>query len=530
MKVSRFLLALVAGFLVALVTSSAASAHASLDNSAPASGATVATSPPQIVLDFDEPVETALGYIRLYDSAGAEIEVSNLRNDGADASIVRVDLPTLDNDTFVAAYRVVSVDGHRVDGAITFKVGEGAPDDVSGVVADALASSGDDAGVDIAMQVVRIVGYLGLALVLAAIFFGLGTTLAVRRWLVVGSAALSVASAALLGLQGALIAGDSLGGVFSAESLDAVLGTRVGEAILARGVIAVVLLVLAAAWRSAAFMENPVVRVAGVVGFIALPATYAFGGHAGAVSPLVVSVMLSMWHVAAVGTWFGGLVILLADSAARNDDDVAWFSKRAVFMVPIAVVTGAAQTLVLTDSIRDLPDLTYGKWLIGKVVLVGVMLLSAAIVRKRYLASGASSLRGVLAAEMAIGLLVLATTSGLVAEPPRDTMGGAPFSTALVQGDIITNVTVSPAKVGSVEMHVIVSPPGGSLQPVADARVRLSLPSRDVPPVQVDLLAVGPNHYVGTTQIPFAGNWKLDVIVSVDANNEVLFTTNVKIN
>jgi hypothetical protein len=45
----------------------------------------------------------------------------------------------------------------------------------------------------------------------------------------------------------------------------------------------------------------------------------------------------------------------------------------------------------------------------------------------------------------------------------------------------------------------------------------------------VELLAVGPNHYVGTTQIPFSGEWKLDVIVSVDANNEVLFTTNVKI-
>jgi copper transport protein len=236
-----------------------------------------------------------------------------------------------------------------------------------------------------------------------------------------------------------------------------------------------------------------------------------------------------MWHVASVATWFGGLVVLVADGSARTPEHVGWFSKRAVVMVPVAVVTGAAQTLVLTDSVRDLSDLTYGKWLVGKVILVLVMLLSAAVVRKRFIASGVSSLRGVLAAEMAIGLLVLAATSGLVAEPPRDTTGGAPFSTALVQGDIITNVTVSPARVGSVEMHVIISPPGGSLQPVDDARARLSLPSREVPPVEVELLAVGPNHYVGTTQIPFAGEWKLDVIVSVDANNEVLFTTNVKI-
>lgn len=529
MKTSRYLWAVLAGLVVAVFSVSAASAHASLDNSAPPSGATVATSPPQIVLDFDEPVETALGWIRLYDSTGGSIEVSNLRRDGSDSSIVRVDVPTLGNDTFVAAYRVVSVDGHRVDGAITFKVGEGAPDDVSGVVADALAGGKTDAGVDRAMQVSRLVGYVGLALVLAALFFGLGTSLSVRRWLLWGGGLLAASSLSVLGLQGALIAGDSLTGVFSTESLDAVIGTRVGEAILARGIVAVVLLVLALVWRSQSFAENPVVRVAFVVGFVALPATYAFGGHAGAVSPLVLSVMLSMWHVAAVATWFGGLVVLVVDDSARTNDHVAWFSKRAAVMVPVAVVTGAAQTLVLTDSIRDLPDLGYGTWLVGKVMLVLVMLLSAAVVRKRYLASGVTSLRAVLVVEMAVGLLVLAATSGLVAETPRDTSGSAPFSTALVQGDIITNVTVSPARTGSVEMHVIVSPPGGSLQPVSDARARLSLPSRDVPPIQVDLLAVGPNHYVGTTQIPFAGEWKLDVIVSVDASNEVLFTTKMKI-
>jgi hypothetical protein len=64
---------------------------------------------------------------------------------------------------------------------------------------------------------------------------------------------------------------------------------------------------------------------------------------------------------------------------------------------------------------------------------------------------------------------------------------------------------------------------------VDDARVRLSLPAREVPPIEVDLLAVGPNHYVGTTQIPFSGEWKLDVVDLVDANNEVLFTTVMKI-
>ncbi|MEY2628063.1 MAG: CopC domain, partial [Actinomycetota bacterium] len=59
-KVARFLIALVAVFIA--LPAFSASAHAVLDNSVPASGATLAESPPQIVLDFDERVETAVGF------------------------------------------------------------------------------------------------------------------------------------------------------------------------------------------------------------------------------------------------------------------------------------------------------------------------------------------------------------------------------------------------------------------------------------------------------------------------------------
>ncbi|MBU6227500.1 MAG: hypothetical protein KGQ43_07935, partial [Acidobacteria bacterium] len=174
-------------------------------------------------------------------------------------------------------------------------------------------------------------------------------------------------------------------------------------------------------------------------------------------------------------------------------------------------------------------DIDYGKVLASKIVFVGLMLLAAAVVRKRFLDSGTTRLRPVLVAEAVAGLLVLAVTSGLVTETPRVAVSAAPFTASLVQGETIVNVTVSPARVGAVEMHVVISKPGGSLEPVAAAKVRFSSKERDVPPIAVEPAEVGPNHFVATAQIPYAGEWKIDVVLVEPDGRESLFTTPIDV-
>jgi copper transport protein len=227
--------------------------------------------------------------------------------------------------------------------------------------------------------------------------------------------------------------------------------------------------------------------------------------------------------------WFGGLVLLVAVPELRVATTVKWFSQRAAVIIAIAAVTGIAQALLIVEDVGSLVDITYGKTLVAKVVLVGVMLLAAAVVRRRFLDGGVERLRGVLVVEAAIGVLVLAVTSGLVAETPRAVSSLAPFSTALVQGETIVNVSIAPARVGSVEIHIIVTTPGGSLDAVKSARARLSLASRGIPPIAVDPASVGPNHFVATTAIPYGGQWKLDVILVDSTDREILFTTTATI-
>ncbi len=499
-----------------------ASAHAVLDNSVPTSGATLEDSPLQIVLDFDESVESSLGYIKLFSSSGKRVQLPAVKADASDASIVRVIPPTLAQDSYVAVYRVISADGHPVEGAITFRVGAGAVSNLASVIETALQDSETSNAVKVAMALMRFISYIAISIVLAGIFFLLGSDAprkGLNRAVVLAGSVLGLSTALLYLLHGMNASGGTWGQIANVSVVKDVFATQVGESLFARIVVSFLLVSVVARWG----------KFVAVFAFATLPFTYAFAGHAAVDSPAALTIALLALHVAAVGVWCGGLILLMFVKDIRTTPIVEWFSQRAAILIAVVVATGVVQALLLMDGIGNLTKTSYGKALIAKVCVVGIMLICAAIVRRRFYESGVSRLRAVLCAEVLVGLVVLSITSGMVAASPRPTVSNAPFSTALVQGDVIANITISPLRVGESEMHVIVSPPNGSLDPVLAIRARFSLVSGSVPPIQAELNAVGPNHFVGYIQFVYPGEWKVDVIVSPDANSEVLYSTQVKI-
>ena len=499
-----------------------ASAHAVLDNSVPTSGATLEDTPLQIVLDFDESVESSLGYIKLFSSSGKRVQLPAVKADASDASIVRVVPPTLAQDSYVAVYRVISADGHPVEGAITFRVGAGAVSNLASVIETALQDSETSNAVKVAMALMRFISYIAISIVLAGIFFLLGSDAprkGLNRAVVLAGSVLGLSGALLYLLHGMNASGGTWGQIANVSVVKDVFATQVGESLFARIVVSLLLVSVVTRWG----------KFVAVFAFATLPFTYAFAGHAAVDSPAALTIALLALHVAAVGVWCGGLILLIFVKDIRTTPIVEWFSQRAAILIAVVVATGVVQALLLMDGIGNLTKTSYGKALIAKVCVVGIMLICAAIVRRRFYESGVSRLRAVLCAEVVVGLVVLSITSGMVAASPRPTVSNAPFSTALVQGDVIANITISPPRVGESEMHVIVSPPNGSLDPVLAIKARFSLVSGSVPPIQAELNAVGPNHFVGYIQFVYPGEWKVDVIVSPDANSEVLYSTQVKI-
>jgi len=100
-----------------------AGAHAELESSDPADGATLASAPKEIVFTFGEEILPEGNAVTLTDvGADSRLDVGPVEVEG---DTVTVAWPASSPaGEFRAAYRVVSADGHPIDGTITFTVQE----------------------------------------------------------------------------------------------------------------------------------------------------------------------------------------------------------------------------------------------------------------------------------------------------------------------------------------------------------------------------------------------------------------------
>ena len=163
-----------------------------------------------------------------------------------------------------------------------------------------------------------------------------------------------------------------------------------------------------------------------------LAATLPITGHAmarpdGSVLPFA----LQVGHLLAVGLWLGTLATLLvafwspaegADSEGRAAALVAVFSRLAIGAVAVVAVTGVGTALLYFDAWSQLWETSYGRVLVGKVVL---MLATGSVGAYNWRslkprlsrAGGERMLVRSSSVEVTLGSLVLAITALLVHLP-----------------------------------------------------------------------------------------------------------------
>jgi copper transport protein len=183
------------------------------------------------------------------------------------------------------------------------------------------------------------------------------------------------------------------------------------------------------------------------------------------------------------------------------------------------------------DGVGDLGSTTYGQLLVAKVVVVAVVVLSGSAARQRIADNSVTPITSILKFDALLIVVVLALTSVLVGTAPGSTDNPADkiFSSTQIQGDVLVDLTVVPARVGAAEVHVILTPPGGALAPVVDASVQFSLPARSIPAIPVSVIELGPNHWTGVVQFPFTGDWEMKVQVEVTPGAIVTYTATVAV-
>jgi copper transport protein len=119
---------------------------------------------------------------------------------------------------------------------------------------------------------------------------------------------------------------------------------------------------------------------------------------------------------------------------------------------------------------------------------------------------------------------VLALSAVLVGTPPARAAVAAPVEATLplqlaggatAGGEV--QVTLTPASPGPTTLHVYLYDEAGQLTQPREVHVSLTERQQQIGPLEVDLVAGGPGHYVGDgTTLPTAGTWTLTVSVRLD--------------
>lgn len=528
--------AIVALVALALLPAATASAHAALQSSTPAANSVLEQSPPDLVLDFDEDIEASLASIELFDGDGESVEVG-APQPGDDASVVTASLPELDDGLYAVIWRVTSADGHAVNGAFSFQIGTGATGDGQDLIDQVANGGGVDHAVKWAAGIARYLSLLGAVLLVGVGVWSvqgrpqLGTRRAVDRTMWAGWFFLVVGAPLAYFVFGAQATGGTLADAFRPSVWGDVAGTDTGRMLLLRIVLTMVLGVSLVKWSSnrATWWQG----VSGSAGLL-LVVTFPAAGHPNSLSPRLLWIAIDVAHLAAVVVWVGGLfALLLAGKEWLSQPEavrpVERFSFTATIAVPVIVVTGVAQTLKLAGGLDDVTATTWGRLLLAKTMFAIALIAIGGVSRWLLQHDGAGSLRRTVAVEAVIGLVVIGLAAGMVGQAPRPPVPAQAYEESITANGVIASVSISPGSVGGNDIHVLVTPPGGSIVPVASASARVSLPSAGIPLSPVELVSEGVNHFSGKVTFPESGDWTLELIVNLTETDSVLLKATVTI-
>ena len=445
------LLALLAGVLMP----ASASAHATLVRSSPSDQLVLKTQPREVSLEFSEGVDLGPSAIKLLDGAGAEIKTpaaAKHGRGGAATAVLQLP-PGLAEGTYVVTWLVVSSDSHPVSGAFSFSVG--APTAVvfsrgrrrarrSGRSTRSAAGS-------------RSPGSRSRSAARSCCSASAGGGRG--RWLVwSGVGALIAGSVVVFLMQGPYASGGSLADALDPSSISFSLGTRFGQAVVAR-------IVLTAAF---ALLLARGLRVPAALCGVALIFTWTLVDHSRTGVQTWLGVPAASVHLLAMALWFGGLVVVLVCGEAAP---TARFSRVALACFGALGVTGVYLAYRQSGELGALPATVFGRLLLVKTGVV-IAILALAYFSRRAV-QRRSTPRRTVAGEAFLGIAVLGLTAVLVNTAPARVDYVDPIHTTVAgPGGRTVEIRVDPAKQGENVADVYLMS-GGKLIEVPELTARL---------------------------------------------------------
>ena len=559
---------LLLSFLILMIGIPTAYAHPFLLDSEPGQAQNAPIGTTQIIVFYSEAVEIGFSELRVFDSNGNKIDNMDTAYYEGESSLV-ITTPPLEDGVYTVTSKVLSkIDGHLVQAAIIFGVGEVQVD------LSLLETQEESETTFLPEAAARFPGIIGQTIVLGSVISAIAIWGTQRKHF--GKESRDLVNQAYR-FKFAKLTGISLVAVFASNFIMLavqtlrletspidVIGTAFGTTWLIRMIITIILLGIWF-WMERKPRLSPKKHIPMLGVSLVLIFTTTMMGH-GAATELSVPIILDYVHNLLASVWIGGVIffgfVLLPTLASLDGVQKAKvtlamlprYSGMITIALGILIITGPTLLWFLESDVTSLINSTYGSLIIAKIVLAIVLIGFGAFYQfkiqkqaERNLKSGKTftfnKLSKPLKAEAMVGIALLGVVALLVnsslpageiqtADAQGVTLG---FSSILFSEQAKFDVSIMPVGIGPNTINVLVSTVSGEPLPdISSLKIKVSNPQRNVAPIEIPTTEIKSDdetaRFEGDTTFGFAGTWQIEVEAqrTQAVNESVIFTVLVK--
>lgn len=368
-----------------------ASGHATVISSNPSPNEAMDTLPEKITIQFSENIQPAFHSLEVFSQDGDKIQTQDSTISEQSEKILEAKWKgTIDEGIYYIKWRVVSSDGHPIEGTIPFQFGDsaGLSDQNKSEVNESFPNS-----INVFLQSLQ---YICFAALTGILFFRLSlmkdsrlfeASRRTRLYLWLSYAGLAFSIFCSLPLRVTIDAGVGWSDAFNVSYIKEVLNATNFGTIWIMEILILLLLFLVIYFM----LENSLNKSLPFISFIIIASLMickAFTGHTAAVPNQALAVLMDFLHLLSMALWLGGLMAILvilpglADRQAVQQDKKTFywsiiqrFSKWAFLFVIILIISGIYSSLQHVPTIHSMFNTTYGQLLLAKIGLMLIMIV-----------------------------------------------------------------------------------------------------------------------------------------------------------
>ena len=550
-------------FFLLLIGVPGAFAHPFTGDTIPAKFSNVPVGTTEVIVYYSEAIEIDFSSLKVFDSNGNQIDNKDTQYYEEDSSLL-VTTPPLEDGSYTVTSKVLSrVDGHLVDDAFVFGVGEVKIDPA------AFEEKGPSELIFFPEAGARFPGLLGQTIVLGAVIASLLIWRSQRNDLVKTESDklqeayhgkfMSLVGFGLILVFASNILMLTVQTLRLETSAFEALQTSFGNTWIIRMILTIILLGI---WFVIEKMKkiSRINQLPLLVTSLVLIGTTTMMGH-GAASEQAPAIALDYIHNLVTAIWIGGIIffvftMLPSFSVLKEKKkeqmsliSIPRFSVMFVIAIGVVIITGPTLMWFLESDVGLITQSTYGKLIIVKIVIASAMVGIGGYhqfnIQKRAegkINSGSFSvhkkLKRALKVEVGLGIVLLAVvailTNGTLPEGEIQKVEAQQVNLGLSTVEFSENaqftIDLNPYSTGQNILKVKTTDfSGNKIYDMTGLKVKLSNPSRNISPIQIPMEQLElpedvPPEFNGEITFGFSGNWQLEIEAQRSENvNESVF-------